>query len=311
MAQIDCALIEPFNAIGAAEPLPLSSRAASWLRWLGPGISAAILLAVAYQLRSLDLATIKALVPRTAAFWLVFVVYYLAMPVTEWMIFRRLWRIPLTGIIPLLRKMIGNEIVVGYIGEVYFYAWARRRANLVGAPFGAIKDVSILSALIGNAFTIALLAIAYPALGMLHLGIRSRALYLSIGIVLLTSLALMLFRRRLFSLPAADLRFIAAAHAVRVVGKMALAALLWHLALPAVALVWWLVLSTLRQLLSRLPLLPNKDIAFAGLAVFLIGHDLQIGALMTMIASVTLAVHLAVGGLLSLGEFATPERASC
>jgi hypothetical protein len=58
---------------------------------------------------------------------------------------------------------------------------------------------------------------------------------------------------------------------------------------------WWLLLSALRLLLSRLPLLPNKDIVFAGLAVFLIGHDVQIGALMTMMASLILATHLMVG----------------
>jgi hypothetical protein len=48
-------------------------------------------------------------------------------------------------------------------------------------------------------------------------------------------------------------------------------------------------------LLSRLPLLPNKDIVFAGLAVFLIGHDVQIGALMTMMASLILGTHILVG----------------
>ena len=69
----------------------------------------------------------------------------------------------------------------------------------------------------------------------------------------------------------------------------------WHLALPGVALQWWLLLATLRMLLSRLPLLPNKDIVFAGLAVFLIGHDAEIGALMTLMASLILCTHLFMG----------------
>ena len=33
------------------------------------------------------------------------------------------------------------------------------------------------------------------------------------------------------------------------------------------------VLGTVRQLVSRLPFLPNKDIVFAGIATFLIGSD--------------------------------------
>jgi hypothetical protein len=309
MYQYDLAAADAQDAPASlfADPAPLLAQRNQWLRWLGPAISAALFVVVFDQLRSLDLAAIERLVPRTVGFWVVFAAYYMVMPLAELVIFRRLWRIPWSGIVPLMRKMIGNEILLGYIGEVYFYAWVRKRADITASPFGAIKDVTILSALVGNAVTIAMLAIAYPLLGTLHLGIEARTLYVSAATVLLTSLVLMLLRHRLFSLPGRELRFISAAHLVRVIGKMALAALLWHLALPAVALSWWLILSTMRQLLSRLPFLPNKDIAFAGLAVFLVGRDLEIGALMTMVASVTLAAHLIIGAVLALGEFGEPE----
>jgi hypothetical protein len=299
------------SASAFADPAPLLTRRNAWLRWLGPAISAALFVVVLHQLRTLDFATILAMVPRSIGFWAVFVLYYMAMPLTELVIFRRLWRIPWSGIFPLMRKMIGNEILLGYIGEVYFYSWARKRTDISAAPFGAIKDVAILSAVVGNVVTLAMLAIAYPLVGAWHLGVEARALYLSVATMLVTSLGLMLLRRRLFSLPARDLRFLATAHLIRIIGKMALAALLWHLALPAVALIWWFILSTLRQLLSRLPFVPNKDVAFAGLAVFLIGRDLEIGALMTMVASVTLAAHLIIGAALVLGEYGTSEARRC
>jgi len=54
--------------------------------------------------------------------------------------------------------------------------------------------------------------------------------------------------------------------------------------------------------LSRLPFLPNKDVVFAGLAVFMIGHDAEVGALMTMMASLFLVTHLGLGLLLVGGE---------
>ncbi len=60
------------------------------------------------------------------------------------------------------KKRISNDVVMGYSGEAYFYAWARQRAQLVAAPFGAVKDVSILSAIAGNAVTLAMIAIALP-----------------------------------------------------------------------------------------------------------------------------------------------------
>jgi hypothetical protein len=105
-------------------------------------------------------------------------------------------------------------------------------------------------------------------------------------------------RKKLFGLPRPDLLYVSAIHTVRIAVATLLTAYAWHLVLPDVGLQWWVLLSALRMLVSRLPLLPNKDIVFAGLAVFLIGHDAEIGALMTMMASLILATHLVLGLLL-------------
>ena len=63
------------------------------------------------------------------------------------------------------------------------------------------------------------------------------------------------------------------------------------------------------SLVSRLAFLPNKDVAFAGIAVFLIGHDVEIGALMTLIAGLIVATHVAVGTLLAATELAERRAA--
>jgi hypothetical protein len=62
------------------------------------------------------------------------------------------------------------------------------------------------------------------------------------------------------------------------------------------------MLSALRLLISRLPFVPNKDVVFAGVAVFLIGHDAEIGTLMTMMATLILATHMTLGILLVSAE---------
>ena len=281
------------------EPRPhgRSERNISW--WIGSAISLAILAVVVWELTRVDFAMVRAVMPTSALFWIVFAVTYFASPLGDWVIFRRLWQIPASGILALLRKLIGNELLLGYIGELYFYTWARRKTAMTSAPFGAIKDVAILSALTGNIVTLFLLALAYPLLGELHLGIDSATLLTSVGVVLGTSSLMLIFRGRLFTLGRRDLWFISTVHIVRIFGITALNAWCWHLALPQVALQWWLVLSAVRLLLGRLPLLPNKDIVFAGLAVFLIGHDAEIGALMTMMASLILVTHLFMGLLLA------------
>ena len=75
---------------------------------------------------------------------------------------------------------------------------------------------------------------------------------------------------------------------------------MWHAVLPAVAITLWLVLATLRMLLSRLPLMPNKDVVFAGLTVLLLGKGADVAALMALMAVLLLIAHLLVGTIFGL-----------
>ena len=283
---------------------PLLEAGNAALRWLGPLISLGIFGAVLYQLRHLDIDAVAAILPRSPLFWLAFAAYYLATPVFDFLIFRRLWGLPAAGFGALTRKFVGNEILMGYIGEVHFYSWARSRLKMVAAPFGAVKDVAILSAVMGNIVTLAVLAAAYPFLGALHIGVAPKTLVAAVAITLSSSLALLMLRGRVLTLGRRDLAFVAAAQLLRVMVTALLPALLWHLAMPQIAIGWWILLAAIRLLLSRLPLLPNKDLVFAGVAVLLIGRTVGIEDLMTMMASLILATHLIVGAGLVLAEFA-------
>jgi hypothetical protein len=286
-----------------AELEALAVTAPRWKQWLGPLLSLAIVGAVLVKIGGIDLGRILAMVPANPLFWALFAAAYMAQPASEWVIFRRLWGLPGSAIWPLMRKQVGNEILLGYIGEVYFYGWARRHSEIVAAPFGAIKDVTILSAMLGNVVTIAALLIGWPLLATLPAGgLRMEPLVASVGVVIATSLAAMLLRHRLFSLPRRELLFVSALHLVRIVGGMMLAAEMWHMLLPKVALSAWLMLATLRLLVSRLPLIPNKELVFAGLALFLVGRDAQTADAMALMASLFLAAHLTVGLALGAGD---------
>lgn len=267
-------------------------------------VSVALLVMVALQFRQMNFHEIVAMIPRHPSFWVVFAGYYLAGPFSEWIIYRKLWHIPFGAIAALLRKLVSNELLLGYLGEAQFYAWVRSRQTLAAAPFGAIKDVTILSALTGNVATLIMLVFAWRLISSGVGGVEMKTAFMSLGIVLVTSFAIFLFRRRLFSLPRTQLWFITAVHSARILATLGLAALMWHLVLPDVAIGMWLVLATLRLLISRLPLLPNKDVVFAGLAVFLLGHDVEIASLLAMMALVLLVAHLVVGATLALVDLA-------
>jgi hypothetical protein len=307
----------PSGAAAPVSPTPADGDAAAaeappaqgkWLRWVGPLLSAAILAALLLNVRGLRIADLPALLPRTPLFWALFLISYLAMPVSEWLIYRRLWAMRPAGFPALLRKLVSNEILFGYSGELYFYAWARQSSG-VAAPFGAIKDVAILSALVGNGITLLFGAFAYAAVGGAALGPYAGRLYACAGLVMLVSLAAILFRRRVFSLPPADRRFIGLVHALRLVAVALLTATMWHLVLPEVGLRWWLLLAALQLVVCRLPLITNKDFVFAGIAVVLLGRQVRIAELLTMMAALMLLTHLAVALLLTVAQIRSAARA--
>lgn len=287
------------------DPVPLAVRRSAVWRWATPLLSVAILAAVIWQLRTLDVARLRELVPTSPSFWLVFAVYYVSGIAFDFAIFRRLWGVPAEAFVALTRKLVSNELLLDYVGEVYFYSWARKKLKMATSPFGAVKDVAILSALTGNLVTLVMLAIAWPFVDLLRLSVAGETILLSVGVLVLVSLLIVVFGKRVFSLSKGELWFVAGVQLARILVGTGLSAVLWSLVLPKVAFEWWFVLATVRLLLSRLPLLTNKDVLFAGVAVFLVGHDTDIQTLMALMASIILITHLTVGAGLAVGDLVT------
>jgi hypothetical protein len=287
---------------------PLARKGTEWRRWLAGCVSLALFVGVLWQLRHVGLPQIAAMLDRTPAFWATFALVYFALPVSEWIIFRRLWRLPMAGLGALIRKFVSNEVLFGYSGEAYFYLWARDRVGLPNTPFGAVKDVAITSALAGNVATLATLAVAVPALRHGDLGRYSMPMLWSGLAVVGISLGILLFSRKIFSLKRSDLVFVFSVHLVRLVAATLLTALLWALALPAVGLGLWAVLAALRMLLGRLPFITNKELLFANVAILLVGSRTEVGGLMAAIAVLTLGAHLVALMLLTGLDLARAAR---
>lgn len=290
-------LTSPFDVPSHDRPAalePLNSLRSRWPFYLSLVLSVLLFGGLARELMRGGLDGLKTAMPTSLSFYCAFVAIYAVQPLADYAIFRRLWNMPIAGIIPILRKLVANEVLLGYSGEAYFYAWARARLNMVAAPFAAIKDVSILSAVVGNLFTLSLLGIATPlAFEFLPVDLVKPVLGSGAFIVAI-SLAIVLFRGRLFSLRRDELRWVLAVHIVRTLAYTVLLALCWHLALPDVPLAIWMILVTSRQLVARLPLVPNKDIVFANLAIVLVGDNLAVTQLIALTVALTLLCHAVV-----------------
>lgn len=269
------------------------------IRHAAPAISLIVLGAAILALRMLDLPAVLAMVPRSPLFWLVFLAVYTVPVAADYMIYRRIWRLPLAGLVPLARKQIGNELVMGYFGDAYLYSWAHKHGFAGKDGLRTIKDVAIMSAVASNVTTMAAAAIALPWLGLLALHVPAWTAAAAIALVVTPPLVAILFARKLFTLPPALLRWALGLHFGRALASCTLTALLWHLALPSVALKYWLVFAALKLILSRLPNVSSKDMLLAGLAILLLGRHADVATLLTMIATITVTAHVAVSLALS------------
>lgn len=276
---------------------PLTAIKSRWPAIIGGVLTIAMIVGLLRALFARGFAGLAHAVPHDPRFYVFFAMLYMALPIGDYIIFRRLWGIPLTGLVALMKKRIANEVVLGYSGEAYFYAWARQRATMVAAPFGAVKDVSIVSAIAGNTITLAMIVLALPVGHGLLTHDQFRTLAGSTLIVIGMSLPFLVFSKRVFSLPRPTLWWIFGIHMLRLIAGSLLIALTWHFAMPAVSIGMWLLLSAGRLLASRLPLVPNKDLLFANFAILLIGQGDALANLVAVTAALTLVVHVAAIGL--------------
>ena len=270
---------------------PVQTLRRRWPALLGAAVTVAMMVGLLHELLDHGLAGLRRTVPETPGFYVYFLLSYLALPVCDFVIFRRLWGVPPGAFLALNKKRIANDILIGYSGDAYFYAWARARLDMVAAPFGAVKDVTIVSGITGNVTALLLAAIALPLGYQLIAPEVVAAMIWSLVFATALSLGLILFSKRVFSLPRRDLWFIFWIDLLRIGGTCVTIALAWAWAIPSVSVGMWLFLIAGRQLVSRLPFLPNKDLLFANFAILVIGHDRSLSDLMAFTAASTVVMH--------------------
>lgn len=257
----------------------------------GIALTVALAAILVWQLGRSDPAAALEAIPSSPAFLAVFALSYLAVPFAEFVIYRRLWRLPGRGFVQLLRKRVANDLLVSYSGEVWFYLWARTHLRTVRAPFADVKDVSVLSAMAANLVTLSMALVAAPFAVGLVTGPYRWPVVGSLTVTALVTLVVGLNRRKLLSAPARVLAWITKVHVVRIVASTGLVALCWHLAMPHVEMAVWLGLAVLRMLVSRLPLLPAKEAVFAAVAGMIAGLDAEVTRLVAATAILTLLAH--------------------
>ncbi len=251
--------------------------------WFGVVATAATIALIMRQLRGQDALSLVGAIPADPAFWLVCVAVVLTEPVCDWIALRRLERIGREAVVPLVRKQTLNDLFFGYVGDAYFLIWLRRRLGDPRRAFTIVCDLSVVSSLMNTIVTLALLVAMWAPLSAItsgYVGVRGGVGLLGIVLVPVAVLAWNRVRAR----SASGLVTIMLLQSLRTVAVGAGIALAWHLALPAVSLSAWMLLSAGRMIVSRIPVIPNKDLAFVACAGLFAGQRPEV---VPMIASVT------------------------
>ncbi len=267
-------------------------------KWLGVCASAGVLGIVLYAARGMDWAGLRLAMSAGGLFWLLLIVTYFHAPVADKAMLGPLWNQPKGLLAAVCRKQIVNAVALPYAGDGLLLAWAHKR-GLRG--FGAIKDSAILSGMAGSIVTLAMVLPVWKELST-TLGLAPSSLFGSLGLLSTVPLIAVLSRASVFTLARQDLCRMGVIHTARFLANIALMAACWHLLLPAEPFQSWLMLAAARMVVSRLPLLPNKELALAAVASAMFPGTPTVAAAVMVTGLLLTLGHLVVWFSLAVGK---------
>lgn len=239
------------------------------LRW---GIPIVLVLFLAYSLTQIGWIRVWDARPRFLSFYLVLLLPFFVQPTADLIIYRYLLSVGRS--LPfsvLLRKRFLNSAMLDYSGEAYFFFWARKNLDLKkGILLHAVKDTNVLSA--GAGLTVVwLMLVVLVASGAMKLPTflyGNSWTFAWIGsLPLVLSLALIVGGRRVTTLSRGEMVTTLAIHLARTVIALLLEFALWWLSGALPSAVVCVEFVALRLLVTRLPLMANKDLLFVGAGI--------------------------------------------
>lgn len=243
------------------------------LRW---GFPVSLIGLIAYRFTQIGWLQIWNAHPSGVAFYLALPLIYLTQPAADWIIYRRLWpNADSPGLLVMLRKRYLDNAVLDYSGEAYFFVWATSHVNLPAARLlHAIKDSNILSAGAGLVLVM-LVAWVLAATGALPVTmVAGQGWTVALGVIVPVTLCAMLVAggRRATVLTRPEIGWTFAIHLLRGLTGLGLEFALWWFSGALPSAIACLEFVALQLLVTRLPIVPNKALIYAGAGIWLSGY---------------------------------------
>lgn len=282
---------------------PWAVRLIHILRWLFPVV---LLGYVGYRLSELGWRDMWAARPGNFGFYVMLVVQFFLQPLGDFMVYRNLWgaqNAPPLAVI--LRKRFLNSAMLDYSGEVFFYFWAQARLMLPpGMLIHAIKDSNVLSAGAGLAmvWVMALMLMATGGLQIPAAVAGNLWLYIAVGSVPLWLCAiLVLAHRKVTVLSRTQIAATFGIHFLRSLSVLTVEFGLWYLSGALPTAVACLQFVALRLVVTRLPMVPNKDLIYVGAGIAAAGMAnlpvTPVATVLVILAAADLGLMTVVAGL--------------
>lgn len=286
--------------------IPRIAGLKKFARFLQPAAAVVLLVFLASELSAIGWSNLAP--PATPWFYAALVALYFTPPLADFIIYRSLWDIAPSSVSVFLRKRLYNEVLLDYSGEIYLYAWARRTLAPELKAFAVIRDVNVLSGAVSNVATL-LIAGAAAAIGFDLLSREDAEwLLLSCAVTGLFTIVVLAFVSKMFTLTRPLILRTSLVHTARLAIVLLLYAGAWSAAMPAVPFTEWLPVLAAQMLLTRLPLLPNRELMMASLAVSLAPMISATAAETASTFATSAAVMLALHGVMYAATALTPAR---
>jgi hypothetical protein len=228
---------------------------------------------LAWKLTEIGWAAIWAALPTNPLFYVLFLLLYFSVPLSEVFIYRLSWTYPMWQSFPaFLKKRIFNKDVLGYSGEVYFFGWARKHIEASDRVImETIRDNNIISSVASTLVAVLLvgLFIQVGEFSILDWIQRPNWTYVGIGLLALAILTpvLIRLRRYLYSMPLKLTLIILGIQCIRLLIGQVLQIGQWALVIPDIPLKTWLTLAAILIILVRIPFLANQSLVILGVSV--------------------------------------------
>lgn len=254
-----------------------TTRGKTTLKWIQRLFNVAILTWLVLQLSEIGWLEVWQSFPVQPLFYLLFLVAFFQLPLFEVFIYRLSWRFNALKSVPIfLLKRVYNKEVMGYSGEVYFFVWARKNLPIKGKEiFKTIKDNNIISSVASTLISIGLLALFLftDQIKIIQWIAGQNQLYFVGGILLVIVLVFLFikFRHYVISMPLKIAYQIFGIQVVRLLFLQTMIFFMYVVVLPEVPIYIWFTYIAVEIILSRIPLLPSKDLLFAGISISMAG----------------------------------------